>query len=113
MGLGAVDFWVGETNKGIEFGLGPRAAVGRSMLSKRGLLVFHCLIQFNSGNQTELSRLVASPFLVRVVSKFKSKRPKVSRLTALFFSCFLFEFELERTQKYLFQLPSNNGIGCC
>ena len=33
MGLGDVDFGVGETNKNTEFGLGPWTAVGRKLLS--------------------------------------------------------------------------------
>ena len=33
MGLGAVDFGVGETNKNTEFGLGPWTGVGRKLLS--------------------------------------------------------------------------------
>ena len=41
MVLGVVEVWVGETNKNTEFGLGPWTAVGRNMLSQRGLLVFY------------------------------------------------------------------------
>ena len=33
MGLGDVDFGVGETNKNTEFGLGPWTGVGRKLLS--------------------------------------------------------------------------------
>ena len=33
MGLGAVDLWVGETNKNAEFGLDPWTAVGRELWS--------------------------------------------------------------------------------
>ena len=33
MGLGAVDLWVGETNKNAEFGLDPWTTVGRELWS--------------------------------------------------------------------------------
>ena len=32
MGLGVVDWWVGERNKNTEFGVGPWTAVGRKLL---------------------------------------------------------------------------------
>ena len=33
MGLGAVDFWVGETNRNIECGSDPWTGVGKKLLS--------------------------------------------------------------------------------